>query len=272
MEEKGLFGFYGEKTQSVPRRIRYLCIHPMLRGRGLAGWMLGWLDTISHQTYGPCVHLGWWFAPPPRTWSPLPSIVQAKLYKKVVSEKRRDYEYTGLERVTTAAAKRVIDELLAEPVSDWLGPSHGSCIGLYNIPADQEVVWWKYTDGDLYGCSVLIGLAPTQLEAREGPVWQIVFCSFVRSRPGNVNDISMPFWENATTYKHVPHKVIDLALEAEGVRVAIVADIPSQYGGGAAPSSWPGWTKIQERSKLILYNWMPPAFAVDDCLWIGPTV
>ena len=272
LEQKGLFGFYGEKTQPVPRRIQYVCIHPMLRGRGLAGWMLGWLDTLSHQTYGPCVHMGWWFAPPPRIWSPLPSIVQTKLYKKVVSEKRRDYEYTGLERVSTAAAKRVLDELLAEPVTDWLGPSHGSYLGLYSIPADQEVVWWKYTDEDLHGCSILVGLAPTQMEAREGPVWQIVFCSFVRSRPGNVNDISMPFWENSPTYKHGPRKVIELALEAEGVRVAIVSDIPSHYGGGAAPSNWTGWTRMQERSKLILYNWMPPTFAVDDCLWIGATI
>jgi hypothetical protein len=279
MEQQGLFGFYGEKAQPSPRRIQYLCIHPMLRGRGLAGWLLGWLDTISHQTYGPCVHLGWWFAPTHScTWSPFPSIVQTKLYKKVFSlENNRIYEYSELEHISVAAAKRVIDELLSEEVGDWLGTSNGTYLGLYNIPTNQEIHWWKYTDEDLHGCSVLVGLVPTQLEAKEGQVWQVVYCSFVRSRPGNPNDICMPFWDSSHTYKYIPKTVIEMALKAQGVRVAIISDIHSHYGGGLHPSDWrlnshSDWTPLEERSKLCIYNWMPPTFRFEDCLWIAPTL
>jgi len=272
-EQPGLFHFRDEISQPTPRLIQYLCIHPMLRGRGLAGWLLAWLDKITHQTYGPCVHLGWWFAPPPRIWSPLPSIVQVKLYKKILPEHTvREYEKTGVEQITAKAASRVLDELLSEKVNDWLKTSYDTYLGLHNIPSNQTVHWWKYTDESLHGCSVLVGIVCTDLEAPEGTIWQVVYCGYVRSRPGNPDDISMPFWDTSHIYNKIPNMVIELILAAQGVRVALISDIPTHYGGGLAPSKWSGWSKIPERSKLILYNWMPPSFGFEDCLWIAPTL
>jgi len=272
-EIHGLFGFKNETKQPMPRIIQYICIHPLLRGRGLAGWLLAWLDTFTHEKYGACSHIGWWFAPSSYKWSPLPSIVQTKLYKKVLpDEPLRTYEAAEITEVTSESAKRVLDELLSEKVDDWLGHTSGTSIEMYNISSKQIVYWWKYTNTQLHGCSVLIGLAPTTLEAPEGQIWQVVYCGYVRSRPGNVNDISMPFWDDSPTYKYVPKLAIELALAAQGVNVVIVSNIPSQYGGGLQPSRWNDWTQISERSKLILYNWMPPSFDIEDCLWIAPTV
>lgn len=273
IQSSGLFGFYGEKKQSKPRILQYLCIHPLLRGRGLAGWLLAWLDTITHKTYGPCVHIGWWSSPSYSICSPLPSIVQVKYYKKILSpEPLREYESCDLSQITSIAAKRILDELLSEEPKEWLKSGYGSYIGLYNIPSKQEVYWWKYTPDDLFGCSILVGLSPTYLQAPEGQVWQVVYCSFVRGRPGNEDDISMPFWDSCHTYKYVPKTAIEYALNAQGVRVALVSDIHSQYGGGLTPSNWTGWSKLPERSKLCIYNWMPPTFQFEDCLWIAPTL
>ena len=275
---KGLFRFQDESTQPpCIRMIQYLCIHPLLRSRGLGGWLLGWLDTFTHEAYGPSIHMGWWVSSK-RFCNTLPSIAQVKFYKYVLDPKPlRTYEEEIIVEIKSESARRILDELITEPAKEWLGSTNGSYIGLASIPSNQEIHWWRYTTDDLHGCSVLVGLAPTQLMATEGQVWQVVYCSYVRARPGNVHDISMPFWEDSHTYKYIPRKAIEFALNAQGVRVAIVSDIHSQYGGGSHPSKWSseaknGWIPIQERSKLCIYNWMPPSFQFEDILWVAPTL
>jgi hypothetical protein len=278
---EGLFGFTEYAQQPKPRIVQYLCIHPLLRGRGLAGWLLAWLDTFTHEAYGPCAHLGWWSAKSSYAWNPLPSIVQTTMYKMVLCpEPLRKYEEDTILQVNHAAAKRVLEELLTpNHVEDWIRQTYESFTGMYSIPSNQEVHWWKYTHDDLYGCSILVGLAPTQLEAPEGHIWQVVYCSYVRGRPGNPNDMFSPFWEESSTYKTIPKRAIELALNAQGVRVAIVSDIYSQYGGGSHPSNWTShkedqarWTRISQRSKLCIYNWMPSSFGFEDSIWIAPTL
>ena len=191
-------------------------------------------------------------------------------------EPLRTYEEECIVEIKSESARRILDELITEPTKDWLAQSTGTSIGMTSIPSKQEVHWWRYTTDGLHGCSVLVGMCPTQLEAHEGQVWQVVYCSYVRARPGNVHDISMPFWEDSQTYKHIPRKAIEFALNAQGIRVALISDIHSHYGGGYHPSKWCGaknkWTPIQERSKLCIYNWMPPSFQFEDMLWIAPTL
>lgn len=74
LQNDALFGFPEATEQPNARRADYLCVHPLLRGRGLAGWMLGWLDHLTHKKWGAVPHMAWWFAPPPKLFGPFPSV------------------------------------------------------------------------------------------------------------------------------------------------------------------------------------------------------
>ena len=260
-------------AQPEPREVKFLCIHPMLRRRGLGGWLLGWLDTITHQQYGACVHLSWQFAPPPRVWAPFPSLTYMRYYKKVFGLRDlNNFERAAICEVAPESAKKVVVEILANDDAEW-SQQMGMDFQIQYL-GTQGIRWWKYTVDDLCGCSVLVALAQTSLttEQEQGQVWQVVFCCYVRGRPGNVHDISMPFWDTSDENCMYPKDAIECAIYAQGIRVCLVSDISSQFGLGREPWSWRGWQRIPEISKLYIYNWMPPGFGLDGLLWCGATV
>jgi hypothetical protein len=136
----------------------------------------------------------------------------------------------------------------------------------------ENVVWWRVDVDVGFGCSVLVGLLQTPWRTPEGAVWQVVYCSYVRSRPGNMNDITMPFWEESEDYKDIPQKAIETAAVAAGCAVVLVSDLPSHNGSGHSTVSWRGWSLIKEVSDLYIYNWMPPSSSIVDFCWVGSTL
>ena len=267
----GMFGFTRDSAQVQPREVKYLCIHPLLGKRGLAGWLLGWLDTLVHEVAGPTVHVGWWFAPPPRVWSPLPSVSYMRLFKKIFARQSlRAHELEKIQEVSEASANRVITEIVSNKEADYT-IGLGLDFDLFIAPM-KGVRWWKYQTDEMHGCSLLVGLVQTSWEAPEGSVWQVVYCSYVRGRPGNDDDISMPFWDTSEETHHYPKTAIEMAIIAQGVRVAVISDMPSQYGLGREPYSWRGWNRMPEISKFHIYNWMPPGFGLESLLCLTASI
>lgn len=270
-QQQCVFGFTAQSGPPTPYFVEYLCIHPMLRGRGLAGWLLAWLDSITHERHGPCVHLGWWFAPPPRTWSPLPSVTFMRLYSKTFTGQRlREYEKQTVVEVPSANAQQVITEIITAQTQNetQLGDMK---FDLYYLPTGKAR-WWRYQDEDLQGCGALVALVPTIWSNDRGQIWQVVYFSYVRCRPENTADISMPFWDFEEETEQYPKRAIEAVCVSAGLHTVICSDLGSHYGNGLEVHAWRGWQRLPEISKLHIYNWMPSGFGVDSVLWVGPTV
>lgn len=271
VEHRGHFGFLKQSSPS-PRILDHLCIHTLLRKRGIGGWMLAWLDYHTHRKFGPCFHLSWSFQIPRLIPSPFPSLTKYKYYKRVFSRQSvRAWELQSVRSTEPAAALKILSEIAGNPNHEFpldMGIKFDLQI---HIQPSQPICWWQYEIPEGFGCTILVGLVQTRWRAHEGNIWQVVYCSYVRGRPGNTNDISMPFWEDSAEYKQNPQKAIELAATAQGCPVVIVSDSYPHFGGGELIYSWKGWSKIKEISKLYIYNWMPKTFDA-SILWVGPTM
>jgi hypothetical protein len=270
-QQQSLFGFSKQNASMTPYFVEFLCIHPMLRGRGLAGWLLGWLDSVTHTRRGPCVHFGWWFAPPPRTWSPLPSVTWMRLYSKDFTGQRlRAYEKQTVVEVPAVAAQQVVTEIITAQTQGetQIGDMK---FDLYCLPTGKAR-WWRYQDEDLQGCGALVALVPTHWSNDRGQIWQVSYFSYVRCRPGNTSDISMPFWDFEEETEQYPRRAIEAVCVTAGLHTVLCSDVGSHYGHGLEPHAWRGWQRLPEISKLHIYNWMPSSFGMDSILWVAPTV
>lgn len=269
LEHKGHFGFL-KQASAAPRVLDHLCVHMLLRKRGIAGWMLAWLDYHTHRRFGPCFHLGWSFQVPRILPAPFPSMCTTAYYKRVFARQSvRVWELDSIHQTEPAAALKILSEIAANPNHEF--PIDMGMTFDLQIHTGQRIEWWQYEIPEGYGCTILVGLAPTRWRMMEGAVWQVVYCSYVRGRPGNINDISMPFWEESDNFKKIPQKAIELAAAAQGCPVLLVGNNWAQFGGGQGPEAWRGWSKLREVSKLYIYNWMPKTFDA-AVLWVGPTV
>lgn len=129
----GTFGFPCNTINPQPRTVEFLCIHPYIRSCGLAGWMLAWLDSITHERYGPCVHMGWW--PTTKRWStsPSPPLTQIRHYTKTIPQPLRSYEKELIQSVDSHSAHLVVEEVLRNPIQEW-SSNIGSSVETYYSP------------------------------------------------------------------------------------------------------------------------------------------
>lgn len=269
LEHKSHFGFL-KQPSPAPRILDFLCIHQRIRRRGLAGWMMAWLDYHTHKKFGPCFHLSWSFQIPRILPSPFPSMCTVEYYKRVfIRQSIRQWELNDVHETEPAAALKIMSEISGNSNHEF--PLDMGVQFDLQLHTHHPIYWWQYDIPEGFGCTILVGLCKTKWRMTEGAVWQVVYCSYVRGRPGNINDISMPFWEDSDEYKKNPQKAIELAATAQGCPVVLVSTNMSHYGGGEYLSNWRGWSKLREGSKLYIYNWMPKTFN-SSVLWIGPTL
>jgi hypothetical protein len=271
LDHKGQFGFRSQTTSKNPRLVEFFCIHPMLRKRGIGGWLLAWLDHHVSRLHDTSWHFSWFFGAPKLLPTSMPRLTRVHYVRRIFARQSlRKYESEKAVRVDSSAALQIMSEIASNDRLDWpidLGLSFDML-----FMATQDIQWWRIDVDVGFGCSILVGLQPTRWRMQEGQVWQVVYCSYVRSRPGNVHDITMPFWEDAEHYKDIPQKGIETACVAAGCPVVLVSNIPGQFGGGQYPQNWRGWSAIKEVSDLYIYNWMPPSSTFDYFMWVGSTI
>lgn len=269
--EKGQFGFSGQRSEIQDLRImNHLCIHPLLKKRGLAGWMMAWLDHLTAKEFGPCVHMSWSFLKRIAPLRGIPSLCTLRWWKRVYRpESLRAYEAEKCYELSAAAAHKVILEIITNNRSDH-PLSLGLDFDLHYMSSVTDIRWWRCDLEETYGCAILVGLQKTHLSLNGKPVWVLVYCSYVRGRPGNHLDISMPFWDEAEDNQDYPKSAIDLACVACGCSTVLVSDLSSCYGSGREPREWKGWSLMDEKSNFYMYNWMPPNFSIMNMLWVGP--
>ncbi len=263
--ERGTLGFSIEGFTASHRFLDFVCIHPQLRKRGILGWLLGWLDHHTHSRYNSSAHFAWTLQPK-KSWPPppIPPIVSLTLYKKRF-DKRASFKVKGIVAISAKSAMRVLEDILRNPNED-IKYDLGVSFDLYWVPAVEKVSWYRYDLPEYGHAAVLVGLAKTKYN-----VVQVVYCSYIRIRPGNSEDMFGPFWDNSDTTEHYPRIAIELAAKAHGCEWLLVSDMVSHYGGGKDPSSWSGFTKEKYQANLYLYNWMPPKFNLSSLLWLSPT-
>lgn len=269
--EKGQFGFSSQRINPEDlRTMNYLCIHPFLKKRGLAGWMMGWLDHITAKEIGPCVHMSWSFLKRIAPLRGVASLCTLRWWKRTYRpESLRSYEAEKCYEISSAAAHKVILEIITNSRSDH-PLSLGLDFDLHYLSSAADIRWWRCNLEETYGCAILVGLQKTHLSLNGKPVWVLVYSGYVRGRPGNHLDISMPFWDEAEDNQDYPKTAIDLACVACGCSTVLVNDLPSSYGSGREPREWKGWTALEEKSNFYMYNWMPPNFSIGNMLWVGP--
>ncbi len=270
LPEKGQFGFTNQTTDSPSlRRLQYLCIHPLLKKRGLAGWMLAWLDHHTAKEFGPSVHYTWSFLKRHTPLRGVASLCTVHWWKRTYkSESLRSYEAEACYEISAQAAQNVILEIITNNRAE-----RPLCLGqtfdLHYLSSVQQIRWWRYDLEETVGCSALVGLQKTHLSLNGKPVWVVVYCGYVRGRPGNPHDMSMPFWDESEENQDYPKHAIDMACVACGCTTVLVNDLPACYGGGYEPRRWKGWSALDEKSNFYMYNWMPPNFNIFNMLWVG---
>lgn len=273
LPEKGQFGFTGQSTEIQHlRRMQYLCIHPLLKKRGLAGWLMAWLDHLTAKEYSACVHISWSFLKRISPFRGVASLCTLRWWKRVYRpESLRAYEAAKCTEINQGAAEKVLLEIITNTRAEH-PLSLGQSFDVYYVSSAPNVRWWRCDLEDTYGCALLVGLQKTHLSLQNKPVWILVYCGYVRGRPGNHLDISMPFWDETDDNQDFPKKAIDLACVACGCSTVLVNNLPVSYGSGRHPSEWKGWNQLEEKSNFYMYNWMPSNFSIDTMLWVGPMV
>jgi hypothetical protein len=261
--EPAVIGFKKEGYTAEFRYIDYICVHPQLRKRGIVGWLLGWLDHMTHIKFGPVAHFYWKFhlqkAWPP---SPIPSITTLRLWKKKF-DKRMSLKQKNICQVSHTAALKVLEDIVRNP-NEEIQYDLGADFDLFCIPSLNQINWYRYTIEDT-GCAILVGLCKTKYN-----ITQVLYCSFIRVRPGNSEDMFGPFWDTSSEYSDLPRTVIESAARLQGCEWLVVSNLLTQYGGGREPSQWPSWTPEKAGLDLYLYNWMPPTFSLGSIVWLRP--
>jgi hypothetical protein len=262
--ERGVIGFSHPGFTAAHRFIDYLCIHPHLRNRGIMGWLLGWIDHYTHTRYNSSAHFVWTLQPK-KSWPPppIPPVVSLTLYKKRF-EKRSSNKVRNIVQISSKSAMRVLEDILRNP-NEEIQYDLGVSFELYWVPAVERVSWYRYDIPEHSHAAILVGLVKTKYN-----VVQVVYCSYVRIRPGNVEDLFGPFWDNEGSMGHCK-TAIELAAKSQPCDWLLISDMVSHYGGGKNPSTWSGFTKEKVQAHLYLYNWMPPKFNLDSLLWLSPT-
>jgi len=257
-------------------QVEGLVLHPQLRERGAAGWLLGWLDYYTSQKE-PVVHV--WFRDSHKKQAALPN-------RFAMSATRQSYAETSYIRLSRPMVDCIqmpwsaVSEVLHEIYTD----SYNDFDVLY-IPnrENPDVQWWLADMAEHPACAVLVGIANTHKLRRiphfldsKGiqkykyiPIHNIVFTCIVRRRPGKIEDLSSPFWwEQEKAAPGYIRESIEAAVYAMKCEIVTIYD--THVRGDFVLENWKddGWTICKESKwKFYMYNWMPSNFGHCEVIW-----
>lgn len=266
-----------EQVKHEVRILECVVVNAELRGKGLASWLFAWLDHItSSASKGSVLHIAEdWTT---RRRRPPPSLTTPATSNRILSLRRdrlpRAAEGSLIE-VPGTAARNVLDLIHAEKKAGW---------DFYTVcKSCSDLKWYRSRVADFPSCSLLTGIK--MLEAPKGwDAWKrgtttgvtvpkrpeligiVTFCCIVRTRPGSVEDMYDPFWDEEST-ERVKACFEQLARNLDCDRL-LVSDTETR--GCVSAMGWkdPWTTEPGVLWSAYLYNMMTPGLGRSSTCWI----
>jgi hypothetical protein len=238
------------------RIVEGLVLHPLIRGRGAAGWLLGWLDHITSLSH-PTTHI--WFRD---------SCIQKQqvLPKSVVLP--TSVEYVAQTTLSKLASSNMFRDTV--PVS-WkeVSPILQSLWDSYSIvfhpnKESSNIYWWRSNIPGFPTSAILVGIAKTIRTQGNSSIYHVVFSCFVRIRESTPHEMSDPFW-------NIPGEPM-CEMIREGIEAAAIAqgcDVLQVYSHSFS-SDWNNriWTVLKHhKRKMYMYNRIPPSMGYSNILF-----
>jgi hypothetical protein len=228
--------------------VDYLVLHPQMRNRGVAGWLLGWLDHLT-SLRGPCIHC--WFRESYYMRSNLSLMTIAPFHRmrtmqiSYVSLATRSHP-EQVEQISWQSVRSILNDIKEKKEFSF---------SLMFIPNESiDTTWWRVELLDYPSCALIIGIKNTmRVKSNNRMIYKVVFTCFVRLRPGNVDDIADPFWVDGDSYIPAIRSSIEAAAFTQKCDIITVTNNSSC--GDDHLKKWPHWHETNRKLKMFVYNW-----------------
>ena len=231
-------------------KVECLVLHPQIRGRGVAGWLLAWLDHLTSKN-GPVVHV--WIRESFHKQQRLPK-THAKPFVRMntiqislisIATRRHEEEVTQLQ---WHAFKNILNQI------PFVKDSQFDLTYIPNEPKD--ITCWRVEISEYPSNAFIVAIKDTHKLClrQKKPIFDVVFTCFVRIRPGNMSDLADPFWVDET---HCPHirECIEAAAFTQKCDLLTVSD--NSICGDPYLYKWPSVRVNRSKKKIYMYNWTP---------------
>ena len=253
----GQFLHHREEIKQAFFLVDYLVLHPLMRGRGVAGWLLGWLDYLTSKK-GPVIHC--WFRESYNIRGKLSKMVAVPfsrmntLHISYVSLATRPHPEHAQE-ITWHSVRKVLNDIKV---------SKEFSFDLMYIPNDTyNTTWWRVELLEYPSCALIVGIKNTgKMKSNNQCIYNVVFTCFVRLIPGNVNDIAEPFW---ATDSYIPALRSSIEAAAFTQKCDIITVSDNSTCGDDYLEKWPQWRIANRKRKLYMYNWRSPT--IGSIVW-----
>ena len=256
----GRFVCQDEELQQKFFQVECLVIHPHMRGKGLAGWLLAWLDYMTSRN-GAVVH----------SW-----IRESRFTNTTKLSKRTIVPFTRMITAQISFARLVTKPHpeRVDPIS-WktmlslfheIRNSKHYGFDLFYIPNEEpNITWWRVEIPDHPSCAMIVGIADTYRVKGKSKIYNVAFTCFVRIRPGDTNDIADPFWYEDDSYCPYIQECIEAAAVAQKCDILTISN--NSTCGDPFLKKWSNWSMSERKRKLYLYNWNHPSLINGSIIW-----
>jgi GNAT superfamily N-acetyltransferase len=237
----GTFVQQEKELQQEVFQVTCLVLHPLFRGKGLAGWLLNWLDYHTSR-HAPVIHC----------WLRESSGKRLPKMKIVPFSQMRTAETTFL-RLSQSAHSET-EELpysVVKSLFHSIRKSDEFGFDLLYLPSESpHSTWWKVTLPEIAFCAMVIGIADTKRVRDTEHIYNVVFTCFVRiDKEGH---LTSPFWNDEDSYSPYIQDCVEAAAFAQGCDIVTVTN--SKTCGDPFLQRWTGWKMSERKRKLYMYN------------------
>ena len=238
----GIFFQQDKELQQNVFQVTCLVLHPQFRGKGLAGWLLNWLDY--HTSRGePVIHC--WLRESHAKRLPKMKIVPFSQMRTAETTFLRLSQSPHPEKVESLSYSTVKELFHAIRSSDQYG------FDLLYIPSESpHITWWKVDLSDIGSCAMVVGIADTKRVRLTERIYNVVFTCFVRIDKEGL--LTSPFWYDEGSYCPYVQECVEAAAFAQGCDIVTVTN--SSTCGEPFLKQWAGWKITERKRKLYMYN------------------
>jgi len=235
-----------------------LVLHPDWRGKGLAGWLLAWLDLITSREE-PVIH----------TWM-RESLISKQLPKRtIVPFARMHTAQLFLTSLSTRPHLETVQPLPWPTIRTLLHTIRSSqqySFDLLYIPKEtSNVTWWRVEIPEHPLCAMVIGIASTNRLHHKKHIFRLAFTCFVRTSPGDTLGLRDPFWYEEDSQCPYIQDCIEAAAYTQKCDILIVTN--QSTCGDPFLKHWANVHLIERKRKQYFYNWNHPSLLGGAMLW-----
>jgi len=254
----GTFISQSEELKQSFFQVECLVLHPNVRGKGVAGWLLAWLDYLTSLN-GPVVH-SWLRESRVTNTTKLSKMTVVPYTKMIVAQ-------MNLSHLKTKPHPEKVDALPWKTVQALFHEIRNSKdygFDLLYIPNESpHITWWKVGIPEHPSCAMIVGISDTHRLRGKHKIYNVVFTCFARVRPGD--DVADPFWYEDDSYCPYIQDCIEAAAVAQKCDILNVSNQPTC--GDPFLKKWTNCIMSERKRKLYLYNWNYPSFINGSIVW-----